>query len=49
METIRELLAFLRKRKKYYLYPLVFVFFALGGLLVLSSGSAVTPFLYALF
>jgi hypothetical protein len=49
METIRELFAFLRQRKKYYLFPLVFVFVALGGLLILSGGSAVTPFLYALF
>lgn len=49
MDTIRELFDFLRKRKKYYLFPLMFVFVALGGLLVLSSGSAVMPFLYALF
>jgi len=48
MDTIRELFDFLRRRKKYYLFPLVFVFFAIGGLLALS-GSAATPFLYALF
>lgn len=49
METIKELFFFLKVRKKYFLFPLVFVCVVLGGLLVLGSGSAITPFIYALF
>jgi len=49
METIIELLAFLQKRKKYYLYPIMFILLALGGLFIFSGGSALTPFIYVLF
>ena len=49
MEFLRELLAFLRARKKFWLLPLILVMVALGGLLVLAQGSAIAPFIYTLF
>jgi hypothetical protein len=36
-------------RKKYWLFPIIFVMLLLGGLLVLTQGSAVAPFIYTLF
>ncbi|MFP6736299.1 MAG: DUF5989 family protein [Rhodospirillales bacterium] len=49
MSFIAELWAFLRMRKKYWLVPIMFMFVLFGGLLVLSHGSAVAPFIYTLF
>ena len=49
MSFIAELWAFMRMRKKYWLVPIMFVFVLFGGLLVLSHGSAVAPFIYTLF
>jgi len=46
---IREFWAFIRQRKKYWLLP-VFIMMALfGALIVLTKGSAVAPFIYAIF
>ena len=45
----REVWQFLKVRKKMWLYPLVMVLVVLGVIIVLSSGSAVAPFIYALF
>ena len=49
MSFIAELWAFLRMRKKYWLMPIMVMFVFFGGLLVLSQGSAVAPFIYTLF
>ena len=49
MSFLAELWAFLRMRKKYWLLPIMFMFVLFGGLLVLSHGSAVAPFIYTLF
>lgn len=49
MSFINELFAFMRVRKKYWLAPIVIVMLLFGGLLVLTSGSVVAPFIYALF
>ena len=46
---ITELWRFLRALKKFWLLPIITVMFVLGGLLVLAQGSAVAPFIYALF
>jgi hypothetical protein len=40
---------FLRIRKKFWLFPVLVMMALLGGLIMLSQTSAVTPFLYALF
>jgi hypothetical protein len=49
MSFIRELIAFLLVRKKYWLIPVVLLMAVFGGLIVLSKGSAVAPFIYTLF
>lgn len=49
MSFIKEFLAFLRVRKKYWLIPILLVLVILGGLILLAQGSAVAPFLYPLF
>lgn len=49
MAFISELWRFMRVRKKFWLLP-IFVMLALfGGLIVLTQGSAVAPFIYTLF
>jgi hypothetical protein len=49
MEFLRELWHFLRERKKFWLLPLLLVMAIFGGLVVLTQGSAVAPFIYTLF
>jgi hypothetical protein len=49
MEMIRELWAFMRVRKKYWLWPIFVMMAMLGVLIVLAQGSAVAPFIYTLF
>jgi hypothetical protein len=44
-----ELWAFLRARKKYWLWPIFIVMALLGILIVLAHGSALAPFIYTLF
>ena len=44
-----EFWAFLRVRKKYWLLPVLLVMVLFGGLIVLTKGSAVAPFIYTLF
>ena len=44
-----EFLKFLRVRKKYWLLPIVLMLLALGALMILTEGSALAPFIYALF
>lgn len=46
---IKELWAFMRVRKKFWLLPILLIMLLLGGLLVLVKGSAVAPFIYTLF
>ena len=45
----RELGEFLLARRKYWLMPIVFMMALFGGLLVLTKGSAIAPFIYTLF
>jgi hypothetical protein len=49
LSLIQELWRFMRLRKKYWLWPIIAVMLLLGGLIVLSQGSAVAPFIYTLF
>lgn len=46
---LRELWAFMRVRKKWWLAPLLLVLFLVGTLLVFAQGSALAPFIYTLF
>jgi len=49
MELIRDLVDFLKTRKKFWLIPLIIILIFFGILIVLSGGSAVAPFIYTLF
>jgi hypothetical protein len=46
---LKELWAFLRVRKKFWLVPVLLMMVVLGGLIVLAKGSAIAPFIYTLF
>jgi hypothetical protein len=48
-ELIRELWLFMKERKKFWLLPIIACLLLLGGHMVLSSSSAVAPFIYTLF
>lgn len=49
MAFLVELWRFLRARKKFWLLPMLLVMVLFGGLVVLTQGSAVAPFIYTLF
>jgi hypothetical protein len=49
MSLVRELWAFLRIRKKWWLLPVLLVLFIVGSLLVFAQGSALAPFIYTIF
>jgi len=49
MEFIRDLFNFLRKRKKYWLIPLIIILVLIGFIVVVTGGTAVAPFIYTLF
>ncbi len=42
-------LAAMRERKKFWLLPIILVLLLVGGLLVLTQGSVIAPFIYTLF
>jgi len=49
MSFFQEFILFLKHRKKFWLLPILFVLLIFGGLIILSQGSAVAPFIYAIF
>ncbi|GJM11444.1 MAG: hypothetical protein DHS20C11_37200 [Lysobacteraceae bacterium] len=49
LDILREFWLFLKVRKKFWLLPIVITLGLLGGLVVLTQGSAVAPFIYTLF
>jgi hypothetical protein len=49
MDFINDLLGFLRVRKKFWLLPLILTLLLFGALIVMTSGSAIAPFIYTLF
>lgn len=49
MEFLRDLWGFLKYRKKFWLAPIIGVLLIFGALIVLTSGSAIAPFIYTLF
>lgn len=46
---LKEFWGFLRVRKKYWLFPVFIVMVLFGGLIVLTKGSAIAPFIYTIF
>ena len=49
LSFVSELWAFMRVRKKFWLLPILLMMAIFGGLLVVTQGSAVAPFIYTLF
>ncbi|MBB3066898.1 MULTISPECIES: DUF5989 family protein [Limibacillus] len=49
MSFIKELWAFMRARRKFWLMPIIVMALLLGGLVILAKGSAVAPFIYTIF
>jgi hypothetical protein len=49
MDFLTELWRFMRVRRKFWLLPIFFMMVLFGGLVVLSKGSAIAPFIYTLF
>ena len=49
LDLLKDLWAFMRARKKFWLAPIIIIMLLLGGLLVLAQGSAIAPFIYTLF
>ena len=49
LSLFRELWAFMRIQKKWWLGPIFVILMFIGMLIVLTEGSAVAPFIYALF
>jgi hypothetical protein len=49
MDFIKEFWEFLKERKKYWLLPIIIILTLFGGLIILSQGSAVAPFIYTIF
>jgi hypothetical protein len=46
---LREFWSFLRFRKKYWLIPIFIMMVIFGGLVMLTQGSAIAPFIYTIF
>jgi hypothetical protein len=48
-DTVKQIFALLFERKAWWLVPMVVVFLLVGILIVATQGSALSPFIYALF
>jgi len=49
MEFLKDLWSFLKVRKNFWLLPIIFVLLLFGALIILTSGSAIAPFIYTIF
>ena len=49
MSFLKEFWEFLIVRRKYWLFPILFVLVLFGVLIILSQGSTVAPFIYTIF
>jgi Family of unknown function (DUF5989) len=49
MDFVTELWRFIRIRKKFWLLPILIMMVVFGGLVVLTKGSVIAPFIYTLF
>ena len=49
LELLGDLWGFMKHRKKFWLAPIILIILLLGGLLVVTQGSAIAPFIYTLF
>lgn len=49
MDHFKDVWDFLKIRKKFWLAPMIITLLLFGALIVMTSGSAVAPFIYTLF
>ncbi len=49
MDFLIEFWTFMRERRKYWLLPIFVMMLVFGGLIVLTQGSAIAPFIYTIF
>ncbi len=49
MSFLSELWDFMKVRKKFWLMPILLMLLVFGGLIVLTQGSAIAPFIYTIF
>jgi hypothetical protein len=49
MDFIKDLIQFLRERKKFWLIPVILILLVLGLIIVFGGASAIAPFIYTLF
>lgn len=49
MDFLKDLWGFLKERKKFWLLPIIVILLLFGVLIVLTSGSAIAPFIYTIF
>ena len=49
MDFFDDLWGFLKERKKFWLLPVILTLLVIGGLIVMTSGTAIAPFIYTIF
>ena len=49
MDLIKEIISFIIKRGKYWLIPIIILFFLLSGIIYVTQGTALSPFIYTIF
>ncbi len=49
MDFLREIWRFMKVRRKFWLLPIMVMMVIFGGLIVLTKGSAIAPFIYTIF
>ena len=49
LTIVKELWMFMRVRKKFWMLPIIVMMVLLGGLIILSEGSAIGPLIYTIF
>ena len=49
LSLFSELWSYMRVRKKFWMLPIIIIMVVFGGLIVLTQGSAIAPFIYTIF
>lgn len=49
IELIKEFYHYIRERKKLWMLPIILILLLLSGIITLTAGSALAPFIYSLF
>lgn len=49
MDAIKDILRFMKARKKFWLLPTIILLLLIGVLIVFAGSSSIAPFIYSLF